>query len=84
MASSLIPGKVFTMDLLGKHEEGKVPMLDIKVWKEANNTGVGTVVRHGFYDKPTISPLVFHGRGATSIRHKIIILAEEVKRGLLN
>ena len=44
----------------------------------------GTRIRHGYYEKPSTSPTVFHGRGATSTRSKIITLAEEVKRRLSN
>ena len=61
-------------------------MLDVCVWKEGRELEgkKGTVVRHGFYEKPSSSPTVFHGRGATSTKSKIITLAEEVKRRLLN
>ena len=41
-------------------------------------------VRHTYYEKPSTSPLVFHGKGACSARQKIVVLAEEVKRRLLN
>lgn len=41
-------------------------------------------MRHTDYEKPSTSPLVFHGRGACSTRQKIVILAEKAKRRLLN
>ena len=44
----------------------------------------GTLIRHGFFEKPSASPTVFHRRGATSTRSKIITLAKEVKRRLIN
>ena len=61
-------------------------MLDVCVWKEGREEEgrEGMLIRHGFYEKPSSSPTVFHGRGATSTRSKIITLAEEVKRRLLN
>ena len=34
MASSLVEGIVFTVDLPSRHKNGKVPMLDIAVWLE--------------------------------------------------
>ena len=34
MASSLIPGIHFTVDLLSRYPEGKVPMLDLQVWSD--------------------------------------------------
>ena len=61
-------------------------MLDVCVWKEeVNREGMkGTRIRHGYYEKPSTSPTVFHGRGATSTRSKIVTLAEEIKRRLAN
>ena len=41
-------------------------------------------IRHSFYEKPITSPLVFHGRGACATRQKIVTLAEEIKRRILN
>ena len=58
-------------------------MLDVAVWLEVDQ-GNCPKVRHTYYEKPSTSPLVFHGRGACAMRQKIIILAEEVKRRLLN
>ena len=60
-------------------------MLDICVWKERKRLeGPGTVIRHSFYEKPTSSPTVFHGRGAISIKSKIVTLSEEIKRRMAN
>ena len=82
MASSLIPGIQFTVDLPSRYPEGKVPMLDLQVGSEA--TGQGTAIRHTFYEKPVNSPLVFHNRGACPMKQKIVVLAEETKRRLFN
>ena len=41
-------------------------------------------MRYTYFEKPSTSPLVFHGREVCSTRQKIVILAEEVKRRLLN
>ena len=82
LASILIEGIKFTVDLPEKHETRKVPMLDLCVWLD--DCGDVKIIRHGFYEKPTTSPLVFHGRGACSIKQKITIPSEEVKRRMLN
>ena len=58
-------------------------MLDVEVWKEPGNQG-GTVVRHSYYEKPSTCPLVFHGRGAVATRQKIVTLAEEARRRMMN
>ena len=57
-------------------------MLDLAVWMD--ETKDAKVIRHTFYEKPTTSPLVFHGRGACALRQKITILGEEVRRRLFN
>ena len=86
MASRIIPGIIFTVDLPSRNKSGRVPMLDLCVWKEEiTKEGMkGTRIRHSYYEKPSTSPTVFHGRGATSTRSKIVTLAEEVKRRLAN
>ena len=50
MASDLVEGIVFTVDLPSRHRSGKVPMLDIAVWMEKRE-GEGHVVRHTYYEK---------------------------------
>ena len=65
VASKLVPGIIFTADSPGKHSTGKVPMLDVCVWKEGVDLGgrEDTLIRHGFFEKPSASPTVFQGRG---------------------
>ena len=82
MANMMLEGIRFRVDLPANHTSRKVPMLDLAVWKEERD-GIQTI-RHTFYQKPTSSPLVFHGRGACPIKQKITILGEEVKRRLYN
>ena len=63
VGNTLVPGLKLTIDLTELPDDGKCPMLDIKVWKEDTKEGF-SVVRHSFYQKPTTSPLVFHSGGA--------------------
>ena len=42
------------------------------------------VIRHGIFEKPVTSPLVFHSRGACPVKQKVIVLTEEAKRCLFN
>ena len=83
MANFLVDGIKFTVDIPERYVDKKVPMLDLAVWLEKKEGG-GRKVRHTFYQKPTTSPLVFHSRGACSIKQKIVILGEETKRRMLN
>ena len=50
MASQLVQGIVFTVDLPSRHTSGRVPMLDISVWLE-DREGQGPTVRHTYYEK---------------------------------
>ena len=59
LASILIEGIKFTVDLPERHNTNKVPMLDLSVWLDDQEDV--KVIRHSFYEKPTMSPLVFHG-----------------------
>ena len=83
MANRIVKDIIFTVDLPKIHLSRQVQMLDVAVWVETDREGNSTV-RHTYYEKPSTSPLVFHGRGACSTRQKIVVLAEEVKRRLLN
>ena len=82
VANMLVEGIKFTIDLPERHGDGRVPMLDLSVWMEDREGS--RVICHSYYEKPTTSPLVFHGRGACSTKQKITILSEEVKRRLYN
>ena len=83
MANKLLEGIKFTVDLPGRYQTAKVPMLDLAVWMDTMEGGAQKV-RHTFYEKPTSSPFVFHGRGAFAMRQKVVVLGEETKRRLLN
>ena len=61
-------------------------MLDLAVWtnKGMGGPGNGDCIRHTFYAKPSASPKVFHGQGAYPWRLKLVTLAEEVTRRMVN
>ena len=60
LASELVQGIVFTTDLPERHTSGRVPMLDVEVWKEAREEG-GVSIRHSYYENPSISPFRVKG-----------------------
>ena len=39
VGNTLVPGLKLTIDLPELHDDGKCPMLDIKVWKEETKEG---------------------------------------------
>ena len=82
VASLLVPGISFMVDLPSRYPTKKVPMLDLQVWTEVS--GQGTKIRHTYYEKKVTSPIVFHSRGACPTKQKVIVLAEETKRRLYN
>ena len=79
-----IPGIKLTKDLPQYHQTGKCPMLDLQVWSQSSQDGGHCVIRHSFYQKENSSPLVFHTQGAYGFRPKIVTMAEEFRRRLLN
>ena len=48
LASGLVQGIEFTNDLPDRHQTGRVPMLDIEVWKEAREGREATLIRHSY------------------------------------
>ena len=78
VGNTLVPCLKLTIDLPEFHTDGKCPMQDIQVWKENTREGFW-IVRHSFYQNPTMSPLVFHSGGAYTWRTKIVTLAKELR-----
>ena len=75
MAESCSSWMKFTMDCEDANIDKKVPMLDIKVWREGNNK-----IKHEFYEKPMTSDFVMMKRSAMSQGTKITTLTQEVIR----
>ena len=68
----------FTVDCPSSHQEGKVPVLDLKVYTEGNQ------VLHEFYEKPCASKMVIPYKSAHSRKMKMAVLVEEGVRRLRN
>ena len=87
MSNQIIPGMKFTVDMPSMNASGRVPMLDLAVWMDGapdSNSETWDRIRHSYYEKPTTSPRVFHCNRAYPWRSKIITLAEETQRQMLN
>ena len=69
----------FTVDSEDNHLDGRVPMLDLCVWKSGPNT-----IHHGFYEKPMMSGLVILEKSASSQGGKMATLAQEIIRRMRN
>ena len=53
MASSIYPAIKFTKDIAENHENNKVTVIDLSVWREGENK-----LKHTFYEKPMVSSRV--------------------------
>ena len=61
LLDSLMEGLRFTTYLSEQHQNGRFPMLDVKLWTEEGKERVYKI-RHSFYEKLMASPLVFYSR----------------------
>ena len=62
IANSVSNMMEFEVDVCSKHKDGKMPVLDLKMWTVIEH-GV-TVIRHEFYMKPMASRLTLRGHTA--------------------
>ena len=82
VASSIHPSIRLTIDFPSAHEDGKVPMLDVKMWiGEVNGE---RKILHEHYEKEMASKMVVHARSSIAEKTKRTILTQEVLRILLN
>ena len=79
IANSIEPMITVTTDVPSNHDDGKVPMLDVKVWLESNKE-----IFYQFYEKPTKNRYVISKDSAMPISKKIDTLSQEVFRRLHN
>ena len=75
-----------TVDVPSNHEDGKVPILDLKVWVTHIETtnGQKVMILHEHYTKEVSSKFVIHKNAALPIQMKRTILTQQCLRVLLN
>ena len=61
--SSIDPDIQLTWDALGNNPNGRMPVLDLKVWMETDENGVNRV-RFTFYEKPMATQFVIKRESA--------------------
>ena len=71
------------MDYPSNYEDGKMPLLDLKVWVQEGGDGSSRIV-HEFYTKDVSSKSVINAKSAFSWRQKRTVLTQELLRVLLN
>ena len=74
----------FEEDVCSNYADGKLPILDLKVWKEyAEESGVVTI-KHEFYKKPMASRATLRANTAYPTSKIRSVMVEEVLRRLRN
>ena len=82
MACSVCPILQFTEDCPGKHDDQKMPLLDLKVWVEKEEEEQKILFK--YYRKPMASRLLMMARSAMPSRVKRASLTQEGLRMMRN
>ena len=83
MANTIEPDIEVTADIPSENEEGKLPVLDLKMWVEQIEGEGGESypeLRHEYYEKGMVAPRVIDQKSALSERIKRTTLTQEVIR----
>ena len=90
IGNDIHPSIQLEIDYPSKHQDGKLPILDLKVWMETKGEETDrqdektSVIMYEFYSKSMASKTVIHARSAVSWSTKRTVLTQEVFRVLLN
>ena len=82
VASYIHPSIRITIDCPSRHADGKVPMLDVKMWIAMVNQQWKILYEH--YEKEMTTKAVIHAKSALSMQTKRTVLTQEVLRILLH
>ena len=82
IGNGLHPSIQLEVDCPSNHEDGKMPILDLKVW--VGKIDGETRIIHEFYAKEVSSKAVINARSALSWQQKRTVLTQEVLRVLLS
>ena len=82
MAAHIHPSIRLTIDSPSKHADGKVPMLDVKMWIAEVNGEKKIMYEH--YEKEMTTKAVIHAKSAIPIQIKRTVLSQEMLRILLH
>ena len=74
IGNNIHPSIQLEVDYPSKHNDNKMPILDLKVWVENNK------VKHEFYQKSVSSKSMIHQRAAMPLDKKRTIITQEILR----
>ena len=90
VGNDIHPSIQLEVDYPSKHQDGKLPVLDLKVWVESREkkterqVGKVSVIMYEFHSKCMASKAVINARSALSWSTKRTVLTQEVLRVLIN
>ena len=88
IGNSIHPSIQIEVDCPSEHQDGKIPILDLKVWIEESNPEQNVsgshVILHEFYSKDVSTKSVINARSAMPWATKRTVLTQELLRVLLN
>ena len=82
VAAHIHPSIRLTIDYPSNYPDGKIPMLDVKMWIEEGESGQKIMYEH--YEKEMATKAVINAKSAISMKTKRTILAQEMLRILLH
>ena len=90
IGNDIHPSIQLEVDYPSKHQDGKLPILDLKVWietkekKTEERSEKASVIMYEFHSKSVASKAVINARSALNWNTKRTVLTQEVLRVLLN
>ena len=90
VGNDIHPSIQLEVDYPSKHQDGKLPILDLKVWVESRETktegqvGKVSAIMYEFHSKCMTSKAVINARSALTWSTKRTVLTQEVLRVLMN
>ena len=82
VANSIHPSTQMTIDYPSRYVEGKVPMLDVKMWME--RVGDTRRILYEHYEKEMASKSLIHAKSAIPYKMKQTVLTQEMLRIMLH
>jgi hypothetical protein len=83
IANSIHPQVQLTLDTPGNHTDGKMPVLDLKIWVQRDSHGLQSI-HHTFYKKEVSSPYTILNKSAMSMSVKRETHFQEALRRMRN
>ena len=82
IGNDIHPSTQLEVEFPSNHEDGKMPILDLKIWIEKHETHA--MIMHEFYSKEVSSKNVINVKSAIPWSTKRTVLTQEALRVLLN